>query len=135
MDEMLTRAGAGLAQKGRALLVGGVIAAMVGLPMALAQTPATPAAASVDPKVVAYGKHLARECSGCHRIDGVDNGIPSIVAQPVDEFTTNMKFYQTGDRNNPAMVSVAQSLDEQQIAALAAYYSSLPKPAPQPKKK
>jgi cytochrome c553 len=82
---------------------------------------------TADPKVLAYGKHLARECTGCHRIDGTDNGIPSITGQPIDEFTENMKYYQTGARNNPAMVSVAQSLDEAQITALAAFYGSLPK--------
>ncbi len=32
------------------------------------------------------------------------------------------------------MVSVAKSLDEDQLAALAAYYGSLPKPAPKGKK-
>lgn len=80
-----------------------------------------------DSKVLAYGKHLASECSGCHRLDGTDNGIPSITGLDLEEFKTTMKFYQSGERNNPAMVSVAQSLDEQQISALAAFYGALPK--------
>ncbi|NJO22136.1 MAG: hypothetical protein HC868_03335 [Sphingomonadales bacterium] len=37
-----------------------------------------------DAKLMAYGRHLARECTSCHRIDGIDNGIPSIVGLPPD---------------------------------------------------
>lgn len=84
-------------------------------------------ATTVDAKVLAYGQHLARECTGCHRIDGVDNGIPSITGGDSTNFALTLKYYQDGQRNNPAMVSVAQSLDEAQIAALAAYYGTLPK--------
>jgi cytochrome c len=82
-----------------------------------------------EAKRLAYGKHLSGECSSCHRIDGVDNGIPSITGWPGDDFVATMEFYRTGARPNPAMVSVAKSLDEDQIRALAAYYGSLPKPA------
>ena len=31
-----------------------------------------------DSKLFAYGSHLSGECSACHRVDGADNGIPSI---------------------------------------------------------
>ena len=34
------------------------------------------AASADDAKLKSYGRHLAQECTGCHRIDGVDNGIP-----------------------------------------------------------
>lgn len=82
-----------------------------------------------DAKQVAYGKHLAQECTGCHRIDGIDNGIPSIVAWREDDFVRTMDFYRRGERKNPVMVSVAGSLDEKQVRALAAYFGSLPKPS------
>lgn len=88
---------------------------------------AGPAAAS-DPKKIAYGRHLSGECSACHRIDGTDNGIPSITGWDPEQFVATISFYRNGERNNPAMVSVAQSLDDDQMAALAAYYGSLPKP-------
>lgn len=86
-------------------------------------------AQSDDERRLAYGRHLANECTSCHRIDGVDNGIPSITGWPVPAFVETMKFYQSGARPNPVMVSVSQSLDEGQLAALAAFYGSLPKPA------
>lgn len=89
---------------------------------------ATPPAAG-DPKLAKYGEHLARECTTCHRLDGVDNGIPSIVGLKPEAFLSTLDFYRTGARNNPAMVSVAQSLDEEQSRALAHYFASLPPPS------
>jgi cytochrome c553 len=76
----------------------------------------------------AYGRHLAQECTGCHRIDGIDNGIPSIIGWKADRFVATLKFYQSGARTNPVMVSVASSLDDRQLEALATYFASLPKP-------
>ena len=92
------------------------------------------AAAGDDAKIKSYGRHLAQECTGCHRLDGVDNGIPSILGWDAERFMMTLRFYQAGARTNPVMVSVAKSLDEEQLNALAAYYGSLPKPALKAKK-
>jgi len=80
-----------------------------------------------DPKKVAYGRHLSGECSACHRVDGTDNGIPSITGWEPELFVNTLNFYRNGERGNPAMISVAESLDDNQMKALAAYYGSLPK--------
>lgn len=89
----------------------------------------TVAAAAADPaRQLAYGRHLAQECTSCHRLDGVDNGIPSITGWDAAVLRKTLDFYKDGRRSNPAMVSVAQSLDGEQMAALAAYFASLPKP-------
>jgi cytochrome c553 len=92
---------------------------LVAIPLAavLAQSP--------SPKTLAYGAHLAQECTGCHRRDGTDNGIVSIIGMKADVFIETFKYYQTGARTNQVMVSVAQSLDEAQIEALATFYASL----------
>src|SRR5512134_3672769 len=66
-------------------------------------------------KKTAYGKHLAAECTACHRVDGVEVGIPSIVGWPSAELVRVLKAFKEGQRTNPAMVSVAQSLDEEQM--------------------
>jgi cytochrome c553 len=79
-------------------------------------------------KLKNYGRHLARECTSCHRIDGIDNGIPSIIGWDDTTFIATLKIYQKAERTNPVMVSVAQSLDDNQLNALAAYFGSLPKP-------
>jgi cytochrome c553 len=78
-------------------------------------------------KLKSYGRHLAQECTGCHRPDGVDNGIPAIVGWDAERFIATLEFYRTGERKNPIMVSVARSLDPEQMRALAAYYAAQPK--------
>jgi cytochrome c553 len=90
------------------------------------------AAIADDSKIKAFGQHLAGECTSCHRIDGVDNGVPSITGWPKDDFVTTLKFYTSGARTNPVMKSVADSLNDEQVAALAAYFGAL---SPPPKKK
>jgi cytochrome c553 len=87
------------------------------------------AAGADEARLRRYGQHLAQECTGCHRIDGRDSAIPSIAGWEAETFIATMRFYQTGQRVNPVMVSVAKSLDDEQLAALAAYYGSLPKAA------
>lgn len=86
-------------------------------------------ARSVD-YLMKLGRHLAQECTSCHRIDGTDNGIPSIIGLEPAYFVNTLGFYRSGDRGNPAMVSVAQSLDDEQIQALSLYFGSLATPQP-----
>jgi cytochrome c len=87
-----------------------------------------------DARLIAYGRHLSQECTSCHRNDGVDNSIPTIAGLEVEAFIRTVKSYQDGARTNPVMVSVARSLDEEQVRALAAYWASVPRhpktPAP-----
>ena len=84
-------------------------------------------AAADDAKLLAYGRHLARECTSCHRLDGINNGIPSIVGWPTDVFVNTLKIYRDGARTNPVMVSVAGSLTDEQMQALAMFFASTPK--------
>ena len=88
------------------------------------------AVADDDAKPKSYGRHLAQECTGCHRIDGTDNGIPSIIGWEADRFAQTLEFYRTGERTNPVMVSVAKSLDDEPSPARSPlYYASLPEEA------
>ncbi len=86
---------------------------------------AAAAAQSPDPNMLAYGEHLSGECTTCHRIDGADNGIPPIVGWPLDVFMAVMNSYKQGERTNQAMISVAKSLDEDQLNALGTYFSTI----------
>lgn len=72
-----------------------------------------------------YGQQLSQECLTCHRLDGKDVGVPAIVDLSREEFVKALQLYRTGLRANPIMVSVASTLDNQQIEALALYFSSL----------
>ena len=88
-----------------------------------------PAHAADEGRAVTYGRHLAQQCTACHRIDGVSQGgIPAIVGWPVEQFTAVLESFKRGERTNAAMVSIAQSLSDDEIAALAAYFGAL-KPA------
>ena len=99
------------------------------LALAAAAISIAPIEVAGNPDLAAYGRHLARECTSCHRLDGVDNGIPSIVGWPADTFIATMKFYRDGTRTNPVMMSVAGSLSDKQVQALAAFFAAQPKPA------
>jgi cytochrome c553 len=86
------------------------------------------AAADEEARLKRYGRHLAQECAACHRMDGIDAGIPPINGWEVERFIATLGAYQTGERSNPAMGSVARSLDADQVRALATYFAALPKP-------
>ena len=86
------------------------------------------AATADEARLAALGKRLASECTSCHKEDGKNEGIPSIVGWGTREFVLTMEYYQRGDRRHQVMNSVAQSLDGEQIEALAAYFGSLPRP-------
>ena len=68
-----------------------------------------------------YGDYLAAECMSCHKIDWEYSGIPFIFKLEEDYFIHQMRAYQTGAKDNAAMASVARSLDDEMIQALAVY--------------
>lgn len=74
----------------------------------------------------AYGRHLAGECTSCHRPDGAPSAIPSLLGKTQCEFIALLTAYRDGRKTNQVMISVAKSLDDEQMAALAAYFGSLP---------
>lgn len=82
-----------------------------------------------DGKLQRYGRHLAQECAACHRDQRTPDGPAPLAGYPADAFTATLEMYRSGARANPVMVSVARSLDAEQVKALAAYYASLPAPA------
>ena len=86
--------------------------------------------AADEARLLAFGKHLAQQCTGCHRIDGANTGIPAIIGWPADQFVAVLGAYKTGDRPNPAMVSIAQTLGDDEMTALAAYFGALKPAAP-----
>ncbi len=76
-------------------------------------------------KVLRSGERLAFECLTCHRRDGKDSGIPGVVEMSETDIVTALTLYKTGLRTNKVMVSVASSLDQGQMQAVARYLSSL----------
>lgn len=74
----------------------------------------------------AYGQYLSGECATCHRADGQDKGIPAIVGWPPEQFVAVLKSYKVKDRPNAVMQTIAAKFTDADMAALAAYYASLP---------
>jgi cytochrome c len=72
---------------------------------------------------IEYGAYLAQECSSCHAKNSNASGIPDIAGLPMDYFIQALSWYKEGARENATMQTVARSLDDEQIAALAAYYA------------
>ena len=87
----------------------------------------------LDPDILAiegdaeYGEYLSSECTTCHRADGSDQGIPSIVLWPEEDFVVAMHAYKNKTRSHPVMNMVAGRLGDEEIAALAAFFATLGK--------
>jgi cytochrome c553 len=102
------------------------------VPIALAAALFTSSAAHAadDARLKSLGEHLSQECTACHRLDGTNNGIPPIAGWPAEMLERTLRSFQQGTRTNPVMVSVAKSLDDEQVRALALYWSTVPRVLP-----
>jgi len=67
------------------------------------------------------GAQLAAMCASCHRLDGRDQGIPSIIGMEKQTFIDAMAAFKSGARSNSMMHAVALQLSDAEIATLAAY--------------
>ena len=72
-----------------------------------------------------YGEYLASECRTCHQADGSDQGIPSVTGWPEEDFVIAMHAYKQKLRPHPVMQMMASRLNDEEIAALAAYFATL----------
>jgi cytochrome c553 len=74
---------------------------------------------------MALGRHLARECTTCHPRGNRAAGIPAIVGWPPDQFVAVLQSYKAKERDNQVMQSVASSLNDDEMAAVAEYFAAL----------
>ncbi len=79
-------------------------------------------------ELMEYGEYLSKECSTCHKKQAKTEGIPSIVGIEPESFIKILKAYKEGTLKNETMISVAKSLDDEQMKALALYFHSLKEP-------
>ena len=78
---------------------------------------------------------LARTCNACHGLNGVSVGhsMPSIGGLSKRYLSTVMKDWKTDKRSAVTMNRIVKGLSDDEIDALALYYSKLPwVPSPQP---
>ena len=83
-----------------------------------------------NPRQVGEGKTLyKRACIGCHGADGHGNRkVARLAGQQLEYLADSLSKYRSRKegRSDPVMSSVAANLSNDQIAAVAAYLSSLP---------
>jgi cytochrome c553 len=101
-----------------------------------AATLATAGAACAADGNAEAGKKKTQMCAGCHGIDGFRTAypdvymVPKLGGQSANYIVAALKAYKSGDRNHPSMKGIAGSLSDQDMADLAAYYTSAAKAAP-----
>ena len=73
------------------------------------------------------GKAKAGTCAGCHGAEGISANPdwPNLAGQKANYLISQMKAFRDGDRKNALMSPMASGLSDDDIANIAAYYSSL----------
>ena len=72
------------------------------------------------------GAQLVAVCAACHRLDGQDTAIPSIVGMDVPKFADAMTAFKSGARSSQIMHVVALQLSDAEIEILAEYLAARP---------
>ena len=104
----------------------GVVTAGMAFAASAAETQ-TPPAGNAD-----AGRHKSSMCLGCHNIPGYKTAFPSVYSVPKLDgqhaayIVSALRAYKSGERRHPSMRAVAASLSDQDMADLAAFYSSGP---------
>jgi cytochrome c553 len=101
---------------------------------AFALAAAWPAAAQVKPVQgnADAGRQKSSMCVGCHNIPGYKTAFPSVYSVPKLDgqhgayIVSALRAYKASERQHPSMRAVAASLSDQDMADLAAFYSSNP---------
>ena len=75
-----------------------------------------------------FGRYLATECLTCHRSGTAGGAIPNIFGMAEARFIVLIKAYRDKQLPNPVMQSVASRLKDDEIDALAHYFSVTKKP-------
>jgi cytochrome c553 len=95
--------------------------------VALATVLLPPGAASQDAALAAAGKAKAQACAVCHGPLGISTmpDAPSLAGQPAIYLAAQLRAYRGGDRKHEVMAVIAKPLTNDDIAQLAAWYSSI----------
>jgi cytochrome c553 len=126
----------------KALTLLTLVTALAGASLAQAQsqTPASapsqqPSAASAPAPTASprAADKLVAMCMGCHNIPGYQasfpevHKVPMIAGQGAKYIVAALQAYKKGDRKHPTMRGIAQSLSDQDMNDIAAYYEQLGK--------
>jgi sulfide dehydrogenase cytochrome subunit len=73
------------------------------------------------------GAQLAAMCASCHRLDGGDGGIPTILGMSPEMLARAMLAYRSRERPSHIMRAIALSLSDEEIVIVARYLAALNK--------
>ncbi|MEE2002867.1 c-type cytochrome [Alkalimonas sp. MEB108] len=76
-------------------------------------------------ELLRHGEARARSCAACHGPQGISRNrmYPSIAGMSAEEMTAALLAYRSGDIVNPLMSPQARGLSDDDIAALAFYFT------------
>ena len=77
---------------------------------------------------VELGRYLASECMTCHRAGTATSAIPNLLGMAESTFGIVMRAYRDRELPNPVMQNIASRLTDDEIAALALYFSTTNQP-------
>jgi cytochrome subunit of sulfide dehydrogenase len=71
------------------------------------------------------GRDLAASCAICHGTNGTNaGGMPNLASQPKDQLVLKLREFRDGKRPATIMHQISKGLSEEQIDAVAAYWSA-----------
>jgi cytochrome subunit of sulfide dehydrogenase len=70
------------------------------------------------------GAQIAAVCASCHRLDGRDHGIPSIIGLDEATLVAEMRAFKSGERPGQIMRVMSLSLSAEDFAAVARYLAA-----------
>lgn len=72
------------------------------------------------------GARLANACTSCHGLEGRSLGaVPTLAGQPLDDLIAKLKAFKEGTAEATIMNRLARGYSDEEIAALAAYFSAV----------
>lgn len=80
--------------------------------------------------IASSGSGAAVACASCHGAQGqgmAAAGFPYLAGQGADYLAAQLRNFASGKRGSPIMGPIAKALNEEQIKAVAAYFSQLPR--------
>ena len=107
------------------------LAAVMALSGATASWSLTAVPAETGSAIAHFGmiEHGTRACASCHGVNGegdLDQHGPRLAGQNAEYLERQLRAFRDGRRHSVVMQSVARTLTDDQRAAVAAYYASLP---------
>ncbi|MBI1905763.1 MAG: cytochrome c [Rhodocyclales bacterium] len=99
---------------------------MLGMAACMLMTAGSAVAQQGDPSAALDKRSI---CIGCHGIPGYRTAYPAVYPVPklggqhAAYIVRALQAYRGGERNHPSMRAIAQSLTDQDMADLAAYYA------------